>query len=72
MAKLEQKMIEARCRAAQGRWDQMSTDVAKTEFAYELQGWCASMTERGIPLETVLFKIAELLAMLAKANRIAI
>jgi hypothetical protein len=72
MAKLEQKMVDARCRAAQRRWDQMPTDVAKTEFAYELQGWCASMDERGIPVEISIGKIAELLAMLAKANGVKI
>lgn len=72
MPKLDQKTVDARCRAAQNRWDKMPTDVAKTEFAYELQGFCASMNERGIPVKISIAKVAELLALLAKANGIEI
>jgi hypothetical protein len=59
---------EASCRAAQRRFGQLPPEQARLAFASEVQGFVASEVARGTPLGTVIGKVAELLAMVLKAN----
>jgi hypothetical protein len=68
-AKLEQKVIDAGCAAARDRYAAMPADTAKTQFAYEMQGFLAAMSDRHEwPLLVGISKMVELLQIIANAN----
>lgn len=71
MPKVNQKKVDDACAEARDYYMAMTPTEAKNRFAYELQGFLASMNDRGEwPLPLGIRRVVELLDMVAKANDI--
>ena len=71
MPKLAQKTVNDGCAAARERYMQLSIEEAKQQISYELQGFLAAMNDkREWPLAQGIFKMTELLDLIARQNDI--
>jgi hypothetical protein len=69
--RLQQKTVDAGCVAARERYMQLSIAAAKEQISYELQGFLAAMNDRHEwPLAQGIFKMTELLDLIARQNDI--
>ena len=67
----KQDTIDAGCAAARERYMQLSIEEAKKQISYELQGFLAAMNDkREWPLAQGIFKMTELLDLIARQNDI--
>ena len=68
---LNQQTIDTSCAAAQARYTQMTVKDAKRQIAYEMQGFLAAMeTKKEWPLPQGLYKLIEMIGLIASANGI--
>lgn len=68
MSTITQQTVDQACLSAQKRYFAFSAREARTEFAYQLQGFVAAEVERGASLSEACQSIVELLGLLKAAN----
>jgi hypothetical protein len=68
--RITNREVECECKECQEKYSALGFERANIVFAYEFQGYVASMVEQyGIDIQTVYLKVTELMVMLREANK---